>query len=412
MTTLVLVDLALILLAAQVAGWLMRLLNQPAVVGEIGAGVLLGATVLEHDLTARLFPADVASTVHAIGEVALVFYVCSVGYGLGHEPLRRHRGASIGVAVGSLFVPLVCGTGLALWLATRYEPTDPLVFVLFVGVAMAITAVPVLARILHDWQLTGTDTGRVAMAAAAIVDGVAWTLLAVVAAAAGDGTWMHLSLMVPYVLLMVFVVRPVYVAALPRMARVGAVPLVVAGLWLSASATAWLGLHAVFGAMLFGVVVSRRRCGELTRQVDNVTSVTSTVLLPIFFVTAGMSVDLSAVWQTGPVELIAILAIAVGAKLVGGYAGARVCGVRPDVAGAIAVLMNTRGVTEIVVLQIGLQLGIIDGRLYSLLLLVALLTTMLTGPLLLAVRRRSRASQVNGRATSSARIDAGSADLA
>jgi Kef-type K+ transport system membrane component KefB len=266
------------------------------------------------------------------------------------------------------------------------------VFALFIGVSMSITALPVLARIITDRRLGGTHVGGLAVASAGAVDAAAWSLLAVVACLAGGGAAWQMVLIIPYVLVLALGLRPLLAAAATRWAWVrqaGTVPL-VAGLFLSAAATEWLGLHYVFGALLFGAILPRGT-GWPARQIEALRPV-SGLLLPVFFVVAALNVNLSGLGLAGLGELAAILAAAVIGKVAGGYLGGRVYGLPPHEAAPVAVLMNARGVTELIVLQLGLQLGVLDTRLYSLMIAMALLTTAMTAPLLSLVQWRQRGS--------------------
>lgn len=390
MTSLMLLDVAVILLAGKLAGAMLRRIGQPAVIGEITVGILLGPTLLSGAITRVMLPGDVQAALRAVATVGLVLFMFTVGYELDHRMLRGRVRAAVGIALGSTLVPLALGAGLATWLAlTRYHPANMWLFVLFIGVSMSVTALPVLASIIADRGLSGTRVGGLAVAGAAVVDGAAWTLLAVIVALAGGGSLWQILLIVPYLLVMVLGVRRLLAAFLPRWTGPGGFATVVAGLFLSAAVTEWLGMHFVFGALLFGAILPGRDSQALSRQIEEITRVCGVLLLPVFFVVSGLSVDLSGLGATGVGELAMILVVAVGAKVGGTYLGARLCGVGRRDAGAVSVLMNARGVTEIVVLRVGLEIGVLDTRLYSLLVLMALLTTALTGPLLMLIERRA-----------------------
>jgi Kef-type K+ transport system membrane component KefB len=385
-TSLLLADLALIVTVARVAGGLARRIGQPPVIGEILAGVLLGPTLLSGAITRTMFAGDLRSVLSAVASVGLVLFMLSVGHELDFRLLRGRARAVTGIALGSVALPFGLGCLVAIWLAGYRHLHQPVVFTLFVGVSLSITALPVLARIVTDRRLGGTRLGGLAVASAGAVDAAAWSLLAVVVCVAGGGSAWQLALLVPYLLVLVFVVRPLLAADGPRtgwLLRSGPVPL-VAGLFLSAAATEWLGLHYVFGALLFGALLPRGR-ERLDRQIEALQPV-SALLLPVFFVVAALNVDLSGLGRRGLGELAVIVAAAMLGKIIGAYLGARLYGVPGPEAAPVAVLMNARGVTELIVLQLGLQLGLLDTGLYSLMVAMALLTTTITGPLLDLVR--------------------------
>jgi Kef-type K+ transport system membrane component KefB len=389
----VLLTLALIVVCAHAAGAAARRLGQPPVVGEILSGVLLGPAVLGSSLAGALFPGPARTALEPLADLGLVLFMFGVGYELDHKLVRSP--ATVSVAAGSTVLPFFLGAGLAGWLAGSHQHAGSLAFALFLGIAMSVTAFPVLARIVADRGLTGSRAGALALSSAAAGDVAAWSLLAVVISLVGGKPAWTTLLAIPAVLAMIFLVRPLLAATLPRPGGPGAFAALVAGLLLSAAATDLLGLHLIFGAFLFGAICPRGREELRTEVVDRLTGVGRQLLLPVFFVLAGYQLDLTGIGLPGLGELAAILAVAVIGKAAGAYLAATLHGLPPEEAATLAVLMNTRGLTEIVVLSIGLQAGILDHRLYSLMVIMALVTTAMTGPLLGLVRRgglRRRAS--------------------
>jgi K+:H+ antiporter len=387
-----LADLALILVVARTFGALARRVGQPAVVGEILAGVLLGPTLLG-DLTATLFPGDLRPALTALANIGVAVFMFGVGWHFDW-PRLGHRGKLVAsVAVGSMAVPFVLGVLVALPLRD-HAPGDQLGFVLFLGMAMAITAFPVLARILDDQGLADTTIGRVALASAAVCDVAVWVLLAVLVTVVGDHDqgWWRVLLFVPYLFVMTTVVR-----ALPRrlIAHTGgtaALTAVFTGVLVSGAATEWMGLHLIFGAFVFGVVLRMADGGgSLAGAVRSMTQINASLFLPIFFVVAGLGVNLSWVGWPGLAELGVLTLAAVAGKFTGVFTAARLHGFETRSAGMLAVLMNTRGLTELVLLVIGRQLGLLDGDLYSLMVVMALVTTAMTGPLVNVVRPKAEA---------------------
>ncbi|WP_428935685.1 cation:proton antiporter [Streptomyces sp. ACT015] len=397
-TVQLLVALALILGLARTMGALARRFGQPAVIGEILAGVMLGPTLLGDDLSMELFPADVRSLLAALAAVGVALFMFLVGTELDLGLLRGSGRATISTSLCSTLLPLGLGAALAWPLLDAHHEGDPTGFVLFFAVAMAVTAFPVLARIIADRGLASTRLGTTSLACAAIADLLAWSLLAVVVAVATGGRleW-KLALLVPYAVLMVTVVRPLLRRAATWDAPKGGGPgrnfvaLVLGGLLLSGACTEWLGMHYVFGAFLFGAVMPRGLNGTLRDGVlERIEPLCGLLLLPVYFVLSGLKVDLSRLNGSDLGELAAIMAVAVGGKFLGAYGGARWGGLDRRNAAALGALLNTRGLTELVVLGVGLEIGVLDNRLYSLMVVMAVTTTALTGPLLgLILRGRS-----------------------
>ncbi len=384
-----LLDLVIVLAAARLLGALARRLRQPPVIGEIVAGILLGPTLLGPWIGDDLFAADMRPPLQALASAGLVLFMFVVGLELDQKLVRGRGRTAITVALGSTAVPFAAGIVLALGLAGEHAQGRGLPFVLFLGAAMAATAFPVLARILTDRDMHRTSLGGLALAAAAVIDVLAWTILAVVVAIAGaggaSGQWKVL-LALPYALVMFLLVRPLLARLAPAFERAGRLTpgllsIVLIGLFASAWATEWAQIHYIFGAFVFGAVMPREEA--LVHQIlERLEQLAVLLLLPMFFVVAGMNVDLRAL-ETGSLgTLAAILAVAVGGKLLGSYGAARLSRVPTRQAAALATLLNTRGLTEIVILTVGLQKGVLDQELYSLMVVMALVTTAMTGPLL------------------------------
>ena len=385
-----LVDLAIIILLARLFGVAAKRFGQPPVLGEIIAGILLGPTLLHGKITATLFPIAVRPPLSALANLGVVMFMFVVGYELDQRLIRGRGRVAVSVSASSIILPLSLGAALGAWLASRHHVHRVLPFALFVGAAMSVTAFPVLARILTDRGMHRTRIGGLALACAAIDDVLAWSLLGVVAAIAGAGGQQLRLLLVPvYAAVMFGFVRPLLrrlVDVYQRRGRLtpNVLAAVLIGLLLSSYATEWMGLKYIFGAFLFGVVMPREGAAAALREeiLHRLEQVSVLVLLPVFFVVSGLNVNLSSVGLSGLVELCLILLVAVVGKFGGAFAGARLAGVRGRRAGALATLMNTRGLTEIVILSVGLQLHILDQSLYSLMIVMAVVTTLMAGPLL------------------------------
>ena len=388
---LLLADVAFIIILARLLGTAAKLLGQPPVLGEILAGVLLGPTFFHGTITKALFPTSLIPPLTALADIGLVLFMFVVGYEVDLRLIRGRERVAVGVSTFSVILPLGLGTALGVWLAHRNHLHHVSTFALFIGTAMAATAFPVLARILTDRGLHRTRIGGIALASAAIADVLAWTLLAVVVALAGSSAQWKVLLAIPYAAAMFGIVRPL----LRRLSRFylqagrltpNILATVLAGLLLSCYATNWMGLHFIFGAFLFGVIMPRENVLGLREEIlERLEQVSVLVLLPIYFVVSGLSINLSTIGSSGLEELGAILVVAIVGKLVGAYLGAQLTGVRGRNAGVIATLMNTRGLTELVILGVGLQLHILTKPLYALMVVMALVTTAMSGPLLKAI---------------------------
>lgn len=384
------VALAVVLAVAKLLGRLAVWAGQPAVIGEICAGVLLGPTFFGGDLTRLLFPAEVRPSLNVLADAGVVLFMFLVGSEFDRKLLRGQGRAAVGVSMGSMAVPFALGAALALYLIEQHPSEHRVAFAVFLGTAMSVTAFPVLARILSDRGLLNTSIGALALACAAVGDVLAWTLLAVVAALAGGaGTLWHILLVVPFTALLVFVLRPAltrlgerWKGARSTVTRPGAAGVLIAvatGSALSAAATEWMGLHLIFGAFLFGVAMPRRHWDSTREWVLPWVGRVTSLLLPVFFAVAGVAVDLSGVGGAALAELAILLVVAVGGKVIGAYGGARMSGIPGRESATLAILLNTRGLTELIVLTVGLQLGLLDTALYSLMVVMALVTTAMTG---------------------------------
>lgn len=391
-------DLALILFLGRALGSIGARFGQPPVVGEILAGVALGPTLFHGTIAARLFPTDIRPLLTGMADVGVALFMFCVGLELEFDGLRGRGPNLVRAAVGSTLIPFGLGVAAAPLILRGHVTHNVAAATVFVGLSVSVTAFPVLARILSDRGLTTTTIGGIALSTAAVVDVIAWVGLALVQAvvAGSGGTW-RVALMVPFVAAMPLLVRPALRRILGALLRDRpenaskaqlAFLLVVVGALMAGAATEAMGMHFIFGAFLFGAAVPRTLGREVLNNLRERTAQVTSVLLPVFFVVAGFSVDLSKLSAADLLRLGLIMAIAVGGKIGGTYAGARYRGLPSRPASALAVLMNTRGLTELIVLGVGLQLGLLDRRLYSLMVAMAVATTVMTGPLLSRLFRR------------------------
>ncbi|NUS74079.1 MAG: cation/H(+) antiporter, partial [Corynebacteriales bacterium] len=394
-TTKLLVGLAVIIVTARLMGAAVKRIGQPPVIGEIIAGVVLGPTVASGAISDAVFPKDIRSALSALATCGLVLFMFMVGLELNRSTISKNVKVGINVAVGSMVLPFGLGVALAYFLLRNHPHDRPLAFALFMGTAMSITAFPVLARILSDHNMIRTPVGASALASAAIGDVLAWIVLAgVVTFVGGSGAslWL-LALVGPYLLVMWFIVRPLLQKLATKSQSnsslsTAALAIVVVGLLLSAAATEHVGLHYIFGAFLFGAIFPHKSAENIRANILlHIEKLTAVLLLPVFFVVAGMRVNLTDIAVTGILELALILLVAVAGKFIGAYVGARVGGTEPHQSFVLATLMNTRGLTELIILSAGLELGLISERIFALMVIMAIVTTAMTGPILRILTR-------------------------
>ncbi|WP_326796401.1 cation:proton antiporter [Streptomyces sp. NBC_01808] len=388
-TSSLLFGLAAMVVLARLLGVLAQRLGQPAVIGEVLAGIALGPTLFNGAVTEALFPENIRPLLAALAAIGVAIFMFIVGFEWDPAMIRGSGGLAASVSFSSILLPFSLGMLLALYLMDDYGTGDRTPFMLFMGIAMSITAFPVLARILTDRRMSRSPLGVLALACASIDDVLAWTLLAGVVAvsgSAGEEQW-RIILAVPYLLAMLFVVRPLlngFAASRPEVRLTPSVfVFVLAGLLVSAAATEWVGLHYIFGAFLFGVILPRAGVEQLRDQVqDRLGQLNGTLLLPVFFLVAGLHVDLSDLGTSGLGALLLILLVAIGGKFLGAFVAARLNRMPVRQSAALATLMNTRGLTELIVLNVGLQMGFLGQDLYSLMVVMAVVTTAMAGPLL------------------------------
>ena len=390
-------QLIVILLAARVFGSVARRLGQPPVIGEIAAGVLLGPSLfgwVMPDGSAFLFPSASMPILQLLSQIGVLLFMFVVGVELEPSYLRGKAQAAVAVSHFSIIIPFTLGVSLSLALYTRYAPPGvPFhAFALFCGIAMSITAFPVLARILEERHLTHTPLGTTAITCAAVDDVTAWSLLAFVVAitTAGGAVEMLLAMValsVMFVLLMIFVGRPILQRVLnpdtvgdtfskERMAIVLAVML------SSALVTEIIGIHALFGAFVAGAIMP---AGGTFRTVlrDRLESVSSVFLLPLFFAYTGLRTQIGLLDNVVSWAIcLGIIAVATAGKLGGTVIAARWTGLPWRDSVALGALMNTRGLMELIALNVGYDLGILTPEIFAMMVLMALVTTAMTGPLL------------------------------
>ncbi len=393
--------LALVIVVARLAGMAVSKVGIPPVVGEIAAGVLLGPSLLGMELSNDLFPVDQRGFLTILAQVGLVLFMFVVGLELDVSLVKGRGRVAGSVSVLSILLPFTLGIGLAHLFVTT-DATEALKpagadfwpFALFMGAAMSITAFPVLARILTDRRMHRTETGGLALACAATDDVIAWTLLAVVLAISGvDSGHGHLPswaiyLAIPFVLLALFVVRPALTGLTTAYKKAGELTptilsVVLVGMLLFSATTEVLGIHYIFGAFLFGAIIPHENAAALRHEIlVRLEQISVLLLLPVFFLISGLQVNIQGLGAKHIIPLLAILAVAIIGKYVGAYVGARMQKVPHWQASSLGLLMNTRGLTELIILNVGLQKGLLSPELFTMMVIMALVTTVMTGPLL------------------------------
>ena len=375
-------------------------MGQPPVMGEMVAGIALGPSLLGFlfpQAATFLFPPTSMTALGLLSQIGVVLFMFIVGMELDLQHLREKASSAIMVSHASIVVPFLLGAALALTLFPVLAPPGigftP--FALFIGIAMSITAFPVLARILQDRGLSQSPLGTTALACAAVDDVSAWCILAIVIAAvnstglAGSVTTMVLTL--AFIVVMLLLVKPrVERLFIRRLDDAKYSRLLLAGVLAFALTCAWItetiGIHALFGGFLAGVVMPSS-AGVQTFVKEKVEAFSSTLLLPLFFVFTGLRTQVALLndWWSWLVCL-AIIAVAVAGKLGGSMLMARWTKMSWRDSFGIGALMNTRGLVELVVLNIGYDLGILSDRIFVMLVIMALTTTFMTAPLLSLVK--------------------------
>ncbi len=394
----VLVQLILMIGAARAMNLIARRLGQPGAVGEILAGLMLGPSLLgalAPGVSLALFGASPQPAITVISQIGLTLLMFQIGMGFeyGHLSTPQHRRGALMIAGASVIVPLLAGGALGWLAAPALAPgNDRLLFALFTGNAMAITALPILGRILAQFGLTDRPVGVVAIAAAAVNDVAGWVLLAAISALAAarfsaDALALQLAGIAVLLLVARFVLAPLagrLVAALPPTGGRMDPTLMAAALALVfalAIATYSLGIFAIFGGFLAGLVLHRHRDFVAAWQ-GQVGGFVLVFFLPVFFTYTGLRTNLLGLGLEDLAWLAVILCVAIAAKIVPVYVAARVSGYSAAESAVLGSLMNTRALMELIVLNIGRDLGVIPPDMFTMLVVMAVVTTVMTGPLL------------------------------
>lgn len=397
-----LLAVAMVVGACKLIGVLARRIGQPPVIGEITAGILLGPSVLSAiwpQGAAWLFPPAVVVNLNMLAQIGVVLFVFLTGLEINTALLRRRKHVAVVVSHVSIAVPFLLGVAVAVVAYGKFAPKGVgfLAFALFFGVSMSVTALPVLIRILQDVGLFRSHVGVVALTCALVDDVTAWTLLALVVAlvtaSSLTGVLVTVGLTVAVVAVLYLVLRPLLARLVSRVRPDKlrqAAPLVLVLVLLSAMATEWIGVHAMFGAFVFGLIFPRGNVVEewVHQKVDGLTT---ELMLPLFFAYSGLRTDLNLLGADPSMWLWCgvILLVAVAGKLGGSAVAARAVGENWNRALQVGVLMNCRGLTELVVLNVGLDLGVLSPALFTVLVIMALVSTAMAGPLVSRLARRA-----------------------
>ncbi|HSC03632.1 MAG TPA: cation:proton antiporter [Solirubrobacteraceae bacterium] len=387
--------IAIVLIVARLFGAIATRVGQPRVMGEVIAGLCLGPSLLgaiSPNLQATFFPSDILPALGVVANLGLIFYMFLVGLEVDRGSLKGKVAAATAISNTSVAVPMLLGIAVALPLYKLVGPNTKFVsFALFMGVAMSITAFPVLARILAERRMIKRPIGSLAIACAAVDDVTAWFLIALALTVAASGTFgdvvKTIAEATAYTLIMVLVVKRIIGRMGTAYDEVGRLPgawfaAIIIGVLLSAYVTEEINIAFIFGGFVFGMIMPRhaRMNEEVTRRIDDFVV---TLLLPVFFVYTGLRTNVGLL-DRPELWLITLLLIAVAilGKLFGAAMAARVVGYNWKASSVIGTLMNTRGLTELIVLNLALDAGAISNSLFAMLVIMAVVTTLMAGPLL------------------------------
>ena len=403
--TLLLVQMSLVLAVTLLCGWVARKLGQSRVIGEIIGGILLGPSVLGRispHASAVLFPPDSLHILETLSTVGLILFLFLIGMELDYAQLYRQRKLAVLSSGTSIVIPFFAAALLAHSLRTRFAPhgIGSLPFVLFLGISMSITAFPVLARILEERGLQATPLGTTAILCAAVDDVVAWLLLAVALTlidvnGSTASLWIRFGSLAAYLVVMLGVVKPIAAQVVKRRRQpelsIELLGVIIVVMLASAAVTQWSGVHPLFGAFIAGVCFPRVAHWQHALR-SNLDMITSVLLLPLFFALTGLRtrldlLDGANMWLWTGIVLVA----ATAGKMGGAVLAARWTGQSWRHAVALGALLNTRGLVELVVLNIAYNVGAFSPTLFTMLVVMALVTTISTTPLLNLLGVRGKA---------------------
>ena len=399
--SILLIQIIAVLLMVRLFGFLFKHIGQPGVIGEIVAGIVLGPSVLGYffpDVFQALFPPESLTNLELLSQVGLVLFMFVIGMELDFSVLKNKINETLVISHAGILVPFFLGIVASYWIYEEYAAAQTafLPFALFIGISMSITAFPVLARIIQERNMTQTSLGTLAIASAANDDVTAWCLLAVVIAIAKAGTFASalyaIGLTALYIIIMFMVVRPFLkkvgeVYANQEVINKTFVALILLILIISSTLTEIIGIHALFGAFMAGVVMPPS-IGFRKVMMEKVEDIALVFFLPLFFAFTGLRTEIGlinspALWGV----CLLLITVAVAGKLGGCAVAARLVGESWKDSFTIGTLMNTRGLMELVALNIGYEMGVLPPSIFVILVIMALVTTFMTTPLLHLVER-------------------------
>jgi Kef-type K+ transport system membrane component KefB len=395
-----LLQIIIIIIMTQLLGWLFKKIGQPAVIGETVAGIILGPSLLGllfPGVFHFIFPIESLPNLRFLSQIGLILFMFIIGMELDTRMLRKQAFEAVIISHASILIPFTLGVFLSYYLYRSYGQTDFISFALFMGIAMSITAFPVLARIIRDRKLTDTKLGNLAISCAASDDVTAWCILAILIALIRSGSGMNGFFVVAIVLVYVFIMLvPVKIILdkiqtafeKGKIAYNSLMAITYSLLLLSSWCTEVIGIHALFGAFLAGIVIPKK--GDLQKKIiERISDVSMVMLLPLFFVYTGLRTNAGILNSSGLwISFMLILFCAVAGKFGGSTLIAKLLGQNWNDSLSIGALMNTRGLMELIVLNIGYDMHIISADIFSMMVLMALLTTMMTNPILNWIEKR------------------------
>lgn len=394
--SILILQIAVILFCVKICGGLCRKINQPTVVGEILAGILLGPSFLGlffPSVSSYIFPQFSLKFIEVFSEIGLILFMFIVGLELKFSQLKKHGSQAVIISHSAIMITFAFGFILSLILFETYggENTPFLSFALFMGISMSITAFPVLARIVHERGLNKKNIGNIILTCAAIDDITAWcilaTVIAIVKSNSPTGSLSLVLMTILYLIIMFRVVKPLLYSlaknkSSKQLMHRAKLMIYFIVMFLSAYATQLIGIHALFGAFVAGVImpINFNFREHLTHKIEDVTLL---ILLPLFFVYTGLKTQIGLINDLHSwLICILIVFVAISGKVIGSFTASRIIGLNYKNSSIISVLMNTRGLMELVVLNIGLDLGVLSPKIFSMMVIMAIVTTFMTSPLL------------------------------